>query len=251
MPLDQKLVKDYLANRNKLKKHFLQERVQKQEMTRGFEKQFAPLLEPTRETAKETKEVKKALTELPPRITKGTYEAMAHLPQEIAASTSKALAHLPEDVARAAQPLPEYQSELKTKPQLFKESARQLIAEDPAGFAREVPGDWDDLLLKPERKPNKNTWRKWVYREITGKKQATGSEWEKFNQQLIEIYGSGIKYYNNPEELLNRLEMLAGSRKAGNTSRELKNEASNILDRLLKDDEIDEDVYKELWDAFN
>ena len=220
MPLDQKLVKDYLANRNKLKKHFLQERVQKQEMTRGFEKQFAPLLEPTRETAKETKEVKKVLTELPEKITEA-------LPKK---------AELFEE----------------EKLQIFNEKGVEMIKTRAVDFATKVPPNYRAFLLQKSRsKPSIETWRKWIYREVTGEKQARGPEWERFKASFKQVGSGGIKYYNDPDELLDRLETLVASHKVGNTSRELKNEVRNILDRLLEDDVIDEKSYKGLWDVFN
>ena len=42
--------------------------------------------------------------------------------------------------------------------------------------------------------------------------------------------GKGMVYYNNPLELINRLELLGGSIKAGNNS--LKNEFSGIAHKL-------------------
>ena len=44
--------------------------------------------------------------------------------------------------------------------------------------------------------------------------------------------GSGVVYYNNPQDLLSRLELLGGSIQAGNTS--VKNEFSEIAHVLKK-----------------
>ena len=44
--------------------------------------------------------------------------------------------------------------------------------------------------------------------------------------------GSGVVYYNNPADLLDRLELLGGSILAGNNG--VKNEFSQIVDTLNK-----------------
>ena len=50
--------------------------------------------------------------------------------------------------------------------------------------------------------------------------------------------------------LLDRLTKLIAARQAGNTSAELRNEAADILDKLWDDREIDEPVFKGLWEIF-
>ena len=46
--------------------------------------------------------------------------------------------------------------------------------------------------------------------------------------------GSGVVYYNNPQDLLSRLELLAGSMSAGNDSSDVREEFSNIVHLLNK-----------------
>ena len=46
--------------------------------------------------------------------------------------------------------------------------------------------------------------------------------------------GSGVVYYNNPEDLLSRLELLGGSMSAGNNSSDVREEFVNIVHRLNK-----------------
>ena len=106
-------------------------------------------------------------------------------------------------------------------------------------------------------------WPKWVYREMTGLKQARGKRYEAFLAALEEqtdwpaatssgegLKRSGIRYYKNAEELLDRLIKLISARDAGNTSAELRNEAGDILDKFWDDGEIDEPVFKGLWKLF-
>ena len=94
--------------------------------------------------------------------------------------------------------------------------------------------------------------------------------YERFNEEVGSAKGSGlaarnvddsgrpakrtkvvtIVLSNNPAELLSRLETLAASATAGNTSAEIRNEASCILDRFLEDNHIDRGLFKELSSCF-
>ena len=51
--------------------------------------------------------------------------------------------------------------------------------------------------------------------------------------------GSGVVYYNNPQDLLSRLELLGGSMSAGNDSSDVRKEFSNIVHQLNKLNVID------------
>ena len=46
--------------------------------------------------------------------------------------------------------------------------------------------------------------------------------------------GSGVVYYNNPQDLLSRLELLGGSMSAGNDSSDVREEFTNIVHLLNK-----------------
>ena len=46
--------------------------------------------------------------------------------------------------------------------------------------------------------------------------------------------GSGVFYYNDPQDLLSRLELLGGSMYAGNNSNAVREEFSNIVHKLNK-----------------
>ena len=69
-------------------------------------------------------------------------------------------------------------------------------------------------------------------------------------RRRVEATELGVRYYKNAEELLDRLTKLISTRQAGNTSAELRNEAADILDKLWDDREIDEPVFKGLWEIF-
>lgn len=53
----------------------------------------------------------------------------------------------------------------------------------------------------------------------------------------------GAIYYTSPEDLMKRLTLLTGTRRAGNTNIQLRNEVWEILDHLLKLDIISKSQY--------
>ena len=276
-----KLVKEYVAQRELLKSRFLTERLEQQDATAAYKKGIATLLEPTNRTAKQ-------IAKLANTTTKLAQEAQKH---------TTALENLPGDLA-AVLPLdqpPEYHSQLGTTPQVFKEEARQAIATDAIGFANAgPPANWKALVLDKttsyDASKVKSAWPKWVYREMTGSKQARGKRYEAFLAALegqaqnpaatspgrdrryeaflaaleeqadwpaatssgegLKPTRSGVRYYKDAEELLDRLAKLKSARQAGNTSAELRNEAGDILDKLREDREIDEPLFKGLWEIF-
>ena len=166
-----KNAKEYVAQRALLKSRFLAERLEKQDATAAYKKGIAPLLEPTIKTAEQ-------IAILADTTTKLTQETQKH---------TTALENLPGDLA-AVLPLgqpPEYHSQLGTTPQVFGEEARQAIADDAIGFAHAGPPvNWEKLMLSDttsyDTSKAKIAWPKWVYREMTGSKQARGKRYEAF-----------------------------------------------------------------------
>ena len=149
---------------------------------------------------------------------------------------------------------------------MFGNEARQAIAEDAIGFVNAgPPANWKTLMrgdTSYDTSKARSVWPRWVYREMHGLKQARG---KRFNAFLAALEGgaaatssgeglrprrSGVRYYKNAEELLDRLAELMSARQAGNTSAELRNEAGDILDKLRDDGEIDKPVFKDLWELF-
>ena len=149
--------------------------------------------------------------------------------------------------------------------------------DDAIGFAHAAPPpppvNWRALLLSDssyDTSKAKSAWPRWVYREMTGLKQARGKTFDAFQAALEEQADwpaatssgeglkpaglkpprSGVRYYKDAEELLDRLTKLKSARQAGNTSAELRDEAADILDKLLDDKEIDEPLFKGLWEIF-
>ena len=58
--------------------------------------------------------------------------------------------------------------------------------------------------------------------------------------------GRGVVFYNNPQELLQKLAVILGEMEAGNTSIKMRNMGQNILDTLLENKSINKTAYGKL-----
>ena len=252
-----KLAEEYITQRAFLKSRFLTERLEKQDATVAYKKGITPLFEPTITTTEQIAKLADTTTKLAQEAQKQS-EALENLPENLAAV-------LPLD--QLAEP-PEYDSQFGTTPQVFREEARQAILEDAIRFANAgPPANWKTLMLGDtsyDTSKARSAWPRWVYREMTGLKQARGKRFDAFLAALegdaraaatssgegLKPRRSGVRYYKNAGELIDRLAELKSARQAGNTSDELRNEATDILDKLRDDGKIDEPVFKGLWEIF-
>ena len=81
---------------------------------------------------------------------------------------------------------------------------------------------------------------------------------EYVNNEMKTIKGSGIKgrgggnvmFFNNPKQLLNKLELIIGETIAGNTSIKMRNMGVSILDTLLKMSTINRPQYNKLYNLY-
>ena len=62
--------------------------------------------------------------------------------------------------------------------------------------------------------------------------------------------GSGMFYYNNPSQLVDRVRVLRGSITAGNNNPVLKNDLSQIIDELLRIGEIDKSAHEGFYKKY-
>ena len=62
--------------------------------------------------------------------------------------------------------------------------------------------------------------------------------------------GSGVVYYNNPEDLLSRLELLGGSMSAGNNSNDVREEFVNVVHLLNKSNVINNKQMNDLMKEY-
>ena len=74
------------------------------------------------------------------------------------------------------------------------------------------------------------------------------------NQRLKNIKGSGLKkrgeqvhFFNNPTEMIKKLELIIGSMHAGNNSIQLRNTGVALLDILLKNSILNRSQYNKLY----
>ena len=264
------LIEKILANRSVLRERNKEQQLLQQDTTAAFEQAYKPVLDPVRDTQKAVARVAQTGEQ--------TVRALETLPRDIAAAlpAGKPAANYLVTLGK-----PRSESALETAPQKFNEAGRARIASLGAvPAAADMPPNWRELLLTPSGiRPADaaNEWSKWVWRESTGARQARGPLWAKFEEDVLalggprpagarkakkghglslpapsrcEVAATGIRYFKDAAELMDRLEVLAASVSAGNNSLEVVNEAAEILDRLRKDGEIDDPLFEELLRVF-
>ena len=64
------------------------------------------------------------------------------------------------------------------------------------------------------------------------------------------MVGSSVTYYNNPNELTDRMKILVGSIAAGNNSPVIRNDLSQINDELLKINAIDSSLHEKFFKKY-
>ena len=270
------LIEKILANRSVLRERNKEQQLLQQDATAAFEQAYKPVLDPVRDTQKAVARVAQTGEQ--------TVRALETLPRDIAAAlpAGKPAAAPVNYLVTLGKPRSEAgSSALETAPQKFNEAGRTRIASLGAvPAAADMPPNWRDLLLAPSGiRPADaaREWSKWVWRESTGARQARGPLWAKFEEDVLalggprptgarkakkghglslpapsrcEVAATGIRYFKDAAELMDRLEVLAASVSAGNNSLEVVNEAAEILDRLRKDGEIDDPLFEELLRVF-
>ena len=64
------------------------------------------------------------------------------------------------------------------------------------------------------------------------------------------LLGSGVVYYNDPNELAERMKILVGAMAAGNNSPVIKNDLSMINDEFLKIGAIDQTIHEKFYNKY-
>lgn len=262
------LIEKLLANRQVLRDRDRRKQLAQQDASVEFERSFKPLLDPARETEKSIARVAQTGEQ--------TVRALETLPRDVAA-VLPATALPPPAYDEAGS------DALQTAPQKFNHAGRaRIVSLGAVAAAAEMPPNWRDLLSTPAGiRPvdAAKEWIRWVWRESTGARQARGPVWDAFKEEVLAAGGprsaggqkkkgrglqaarapedsddtnaatrrrSGIRYYKNASELMDRLAVLHASVSAGNSSLEVANEASEILDHLHADRDIDDQTFEGL-----
>lgn len=82
-------------------------------------------------------------------------------------------------------------------------------------------------------------------------RERTRSEQKRDEQVAKQRLGLGVIAYNDPKELDHRLDLLLGSIKAGNNSKDLRDEVRAILDRLLQINYLPQTLHEKFYKKFN
>ena len=64
------------------------------------------------------------------------------------------------------------------------------------------------------------------------------------------MVGSSVTYYNNANELADRMKILVGSMAAGNNSPVIRNDLSQINDELLRINAIDQGLHEKFYQKY-
>ena len=93
--------------------------------------------------------------------------------------------------------------------------------------------DYDTIYLLTKRfdaKKNYSTLARSVFNDLN---RLSGIPIHRTSKKYSKL-GSGVVYYNNPQDLLSRLELLGGSLSAGNNSEDVREEFAKIVHKLNK-----------------
>ena len=121
------------------------------------------------------------------------------------------------------------------------------------GFKASFTKKWKKGEITEEQK-------QWQHRRADRGFQTLKEYKNYLNKQNMTLQGSGIKkrsrerkkggavrFFSNPKELLQKLEVIIGSILAGNTNVGIKNTGVGILDLLLKDGAINRSQHEKLF----
>ena len=98
--------------------------------------------------------------------------------------------------------------------------------------------DFDTLDLLTKRFNSKKKYSELARNVFNDLKRLSEIPIHKTSKKYSKL-GSGVVYYNNPQDLLSRLELLGGSMSAGNDSSDVREEFVNIVHLLNKLNVID------------
>ena len=114
----------------------------------------------------------------------------------------------------------------------------KVIAHKNGQKVYDKQADFDTLDLLTKRFNNKKNYSELARSVFSDLNRLSKIPIHRTSKKYSKL-GSGVVYYNNPKDLLSRLELLGGSMSAGNNSSDVREEFVKIVHRLNKLNVID------------
>ena len=141
-----------------------------------------------------------------------------------------------------------------------RKSYLNKILKDAKTKKKQLPGFLSDISKKLKSGLMTEAGAQYRRKIISDVKKVLNDYIDYNNQKLKNIKGSGLKkktkrggqvqFFNNPTEMIKKLELIIGSRVAGNNSIELRNTGVALLDILLKNSILNRPQYNKIYKKY-
>ena len=141
-----------------------------------------------------------------------------------------------------------------------RKSYLNKILKDAKTKKKQLPGFLSDISKKLKSGLMTEAGAQYRRKIISDRKKVLNDYIDYNNQKLKNIKESGLKkktkrggqaqFFNNPTEMIKKLELIIGSRVAGNNSIELRNTGVALLDILLKNSILNRPQYNKIYKKY-
>ena len=125
-------------------------------------------------------------------------------------------------------------------PRLFEERILEAVKDGKKVY--ETPVDTSLINLITKRFDPKKKYTSLAQRVFNDLNLLSGIP-KHISSGKSKLIGGNITLYSNPEDLIKRLRLLTGTRRAGNTNFNIRNEVWQIIDELRKKEIISKSQY--------